>query len=94
MPWVTEPIGAKPLESRLTLSRRLTKSCVVRVSGPAVAKVKVPRTLCSVTGSSEIVALFHAAETSGSGLIPNWTTKPGTTRKNFTPSKKCDFARL
>ena len=94
IPLVTAANGAKPVESRLTLSTRLTKSCVVRVPGPAVAKVTVPRTLCSVTGSSAIVASRHAADTCRSGLIPNWTTKPGTTRKNFTPSKKCDLTRL
>ena len=38
MPEVTEPNGAKPLLSRLRLSPRLMKICVVRVFGPADAK--------------------------------------------------------
>ena len=71
------------------------KICVVRVFGPAEANVTPPRSLwMPVTVSSGIVALRQAFDTSGYGLIPNWTTKPGTTRKNFAPSKKCAFTRL
>jgi hypothetical protein len=75
------------------LSPRFTNTCVVRVFGPAAAKLTAPRVLWAATGSSGIVARSHAVETVGYGLIPNWTTKFGTTRKNSTPSKKCAFAR-
>ena len=91
---MTEPTGAKPLLSRLRLSPRLTKICVVRVFGPADAKLTVPRVLWFVTTSSGIVAFAHAFDTCGYGLIPNCTTKSGTTRKSFIPSKKWFFARL
>src|SRR5689334_3206397 len=94
MPFVTVPTGANPFASRLELFARLMKSWVVRVFGPAEANETAPRVLCAFTGSSVIVAERHAAETFGSGLIPNWTTKPGTTRKNFTFVKKPLFARL
>ena len=70
------------------------KTCVVRVFGPADANVTAPLVLWTVTGSSWIVAFCQAFDTWGYGLIPNWTTNFGTTRKNSTPSKKCAFTRL
>ena len=56
-------------------------NCVVRVFGPAVAKVIVPRVLLPLTGSSVMFASRHFAETSGSPWMPNWHMKPGITRK-------------
>ena len=78
--------GANPVWSRALLSARLMKTCVVRVFGPADANATVPRVLWTITGSSGIVALCQAVDTWGYGLIPNWTTNFGTTRKNLAPS--------
>ncbi len=87
IPAVTCPNGAKRFASRKALSPRLTKTCVVRVFGAdAAAKVTVPRVFERRTRSSLMVAFSQAAETFGDGLIPNWTTKPGTTRKSQSPS--------
>jgi hypothetical protein len=47
------------------------KSWVVRVSGPAVAKVSMPRLFDWLTGSSGIRASRHTWFTAGSPLIPN-----------------------
>jgi hypothetical protein len=63
------------------------KSCVVRVSGPAVAKVSIPRLFDCVTGSSGILASRHTRFTAGSPLMPNWTMKFSITRKKATSSK-------
>src|SRR5207247_1527200 len=51
-PSTTCPMGAKPSASSRRLSARFTNSCVVRVFGPALAKVTVPRRLGWRTGSS------------------------------------------
>jgi hypothetical protein len=56
-------------------------TCVVRVSGPAVAYAMVPSVFDISTGSSFKFRFCHAAETAGSPAIPNCTTNPGTTRK-------------
>src|SRR5438445_8651686 len=53
------------------------KSWVVRVPGPAVAKLIIPRVLCSRTGSSGIRASRHTAATCGSPWIPNCAMNPG-----------------
>ena len=55
-------------------------SCVVRVFGPAVANVMVPRLLLPFTGSSGIFAFSHALLIAGLGLTPNCTMNPGCTR--------------
>src|SRR5437899_1085703 len=52
------------------------KSCVVRVPGPAVAKLTMPRVLCWRTGSSGIRASRHTAATCGSPWIPNCAMNP------------------
>src|SRR5213080_4378723 len=52
------------------------KSCVVRVPGPAVAKLTAPRELCWRTGSSGMRASRHTAATCGSPWIPNCAMKP------------------
>src|SRR5713226_9532592 len=94
MPLVTRPKGEKPRLSSAAFFPRLTKTCVERVLGPASAYVIVPSVFEAFTGSSLIVAFCQARDTAGSGLIPNWTTKPLTTRKKVTPSKKCARTRL
>src|SRR5260221_7912651 len=76
------------------LFARLTKTWVVRVFGPASAYVIVPAVFDAFTGSSLMFAFCQAPDTAGSGLIPNWATKPVTTRKNRKPSKKCARTRL
>ena len=43
--------------------------CVVRVLGPAMAKLMVPRTLLVLTGSSEIRAVCQAAATIGNTSV-------------------------
>ena len=68
------------------LSTRLMNSWVVRVLGPAVAKVTKPRVFDSLTASSGMFASFQALLTAGSPLIPNWTMNPFTVRKKRTPS--------
>ena len=71
------------------------KSCVVRVFGPAVAKVRVPGLLLCVTGSSLMFALLPGADSPPDrALRPNWTMKPGTTRKNGAPVKKPCFDEI
>ena len=65
IPDTTRPIGAKPIESRRTLSARLMNNCVVRVSGPAVAKVSVPARFDSTTASSNIDASRQTPLTTG-----------------------------
>lgn len=56
-------------------------SCVVRVFGPAVANTSVPRLLLPITGSSLMLAFIQTLFTAGLAFKPNWTMKPGTTRK-------------
>jgi hypothetical protein len=87
---MTRPMGEKPCASKKALpwARVLTKSCVVRELGPAVAKTTVPRALVTLTGSSGMDALRHLACTSGLPFIPNCTTKPGNTRKKRQSSQK------
>ena len=58
MPEVTSPKGEKPMPSRLVLSLKLMKTCVVRLFLPEVAKVIVPRLFELLTGSSSIFAAF------------------------------------
>ncbi len=82
IPLITLPKGENPWPSRKVLSPKLMNNCVVRVFGPAVAKVMVPRALLPFTRSSGMFAARHFAETAGSPWMPNWTMKPGTTRKN------------
>ena len=87
MPSTTLPKGEKPIASSRGLLTRLMKTWVLRVSGWFVlANVMEPRWLLSLTGSSWMVAVRQALETSGRALIPNCTTKPGTTRKKLAPS--------
>jgi hypothetical protein len=65
------------------------KIWVVRVLGPAVAKVTAPRVLLPFTASSGMVAPRQTAETAGSPWIPNCAMKgfgARSTRKNLTPS--------
>ena len=83
---MTWPNGAKPCASSDELSARLMNTCVVRVFGPAVANVTVHCVFGCLTGSSWMSAFCQACATAGFGWIPNWTTKPGTTRKKRTPS--------
>ena len=45
MPLTTLPKGENPMLSRFVLSFRLMNNWVVRVLGPAVANVSVPRAL-------------------------------------------------
>ena len=66
IPSVTLPKGEKPMPSSRVLLPKLMNNCVVRVLGPAVAKVIVPRVLLPLTGSSVMFASRHFAETSGS----------------------------
>ena len=86
--------GAKPCPSREALSLKLMKIWEVRVLGPAVAKVTVPRRFDSLTGSSLMLALCQAAATSGWPWMPNCTMNPEMTRKKVTSSKKPALARL
>ena len=86
MPDTTLPKGAKPMPSRLELSAKLMNTCVVRVPGPALAKVMVPRLLLAFTGSSGMRATRHLAISAGSPLMPNCTMKPEITRKKRTLS--------
>lgn len=51
----TVPKGANPSESKRELSLKLMKSNVVRVFGPAAAKLTVPIVLLIFTGSSGIL---------------------------------------
>ena len=84
-----KPTGGKPNAfsvSRRGLSRRLTKSCVVRVPGPPRAKLTAPRRFVARTLSSGRRRSRHAAATVGSAGRPNCATKPGTTRKKRAPS--------
>lgn len=67
--------------------RVLIKICDVLVPGPAVAKTTVPLLLLTRTGSSLIFAFLHFAWITGSPLIPNCDTKPGSTRKKRHPSQ-------
>ena len=55
---------------------------LVRVSGPAVAKLMLPRVLLPTTGSSRMGLCSHLSFCSSDPEIPNWRTKPGTTRKS------------
>ena len=84
MPDTTLPNGEKPWPSSPALSPKLMNTWVVRVLGPAVAKVTVPRVLLCLTGSSLMLALRHTAERLGLPLMPNWAMKPSSTRKNRT----------
>ena len=70
MPETTLPNGAKPLTSRRLLSTRLMKIWVVRVLGPAVAKVTKPRRFVSSTGSSGMVRLRPALAHRGLTVDP------------------------
>ena len=82
------------MPSRLELSAKLMNTWVVRVFGPAVAKVIMPRLLLCVTRSSLMLASRHSADSAGSPLMPNCTMKPEITRKKRTLSKKPFFTRL
>ena len=64
----------------------MRNSWLVRVLGPAIAKVMVPLLLLCVTGSSPICAVRQRAMTPGSPLMPNCTMKPEITRKKRTLS--------
>ena len=88
IPATIVPNGAKPDLSNRALSSKLTKICVVRVSGPAMAKLIVPCTFDCKTGSSRMAA-FHFAVSVGSDAIPNWTTKPAAIKK--TKAVRYDF---
>jgi hypothetical protein len=81
MPEITWPKGANPWSSSPALLPKLMNTCVVRVSGPAVAKVIVPRLLLALTGSSLMLASRQTCEICGLPLMPNWTMKPEMTRK-------------
>jgi hypothetical protein len=84
---MTRPMGENPISSSGRLLIVLMKSCVVRVFGPAVAKLTMPRRLLCLTESSGISILSHAACTLGEPCIPNCTMKELTTRKKRTSSK-------
>mmetsp|Transcript_8189 Transcript_8189/g.12077 ORF Transcript_8189/g.12077 Transcript_8189/m.12077 type:complete len:252 (+) Transcript_8189:168-923(+) len=86
IPSTTSPIGLNPCLSRNTLLPVLMKICVVLVLGPAVAKVRVPRLLLTLTESSLILDL-HRACLVGSPLMPNWQMNPGRTLKIRQSSK-------
>jgi len=67
---MTSPKGANFSLSNLELSTLLKNICVVRVPGPAIAKVTVPRVLLAFTGSSAI-SFFHLRCLSELPLIPS-----------------------
>ena len=61
---------------------------VVRELGSEVAaKLRKPRRLLWVTGSSGMGWLRQAAVTYGSACMPNWAMKPSITRKKRASSK-------
>src|SRR3989304_4643680 len=88
------PNDANPCGSRNALSLKLMNTCVVRESTPEVANVIMPRLLLWVTGSSAIRAFLHHLEIAGSPLMPNWTMKLGTTRKNRFSSYHAFLTKL
>lgn len=69
-------------------------NCVVRVLGPAVAKLIVPRTLgCTNMGSSGRV-VSHFVVSSGSEAIPNWMIKPDNKHGPIGENKKQKYQRV
>ena len=87
MPAVTLPNGTNGSAScAAELSRMLMKTCVVRPFGTAKAKAIVPRTFDCTNGSSGNVRARQAFAMAGSPLMPNWTQRSFTARKNLVSS--------